>query len=182
MCPKLDSTNTKLIVGGIALGAVIVGLIFTICWNTAMVTMFDVQKITIINAFILAFTLGCLRGGYLRGAKNQYLELKIDYMEKDKSEKVAKVLSLIISGAIYLINIIISVLVTEYTWNNIIPQLLNIDLIKINFWQAFAFGYIFHLFFGHASSSNDDKSKKKSKKKNSSFDGEIIDSEVITDE
>ena len=35
-----------------------------------------------------------------------------------------------------------------YSWNNILPLLLNVELAQINFWQAFGFAYWFNLLFG----------------------------------
>ena len=57
-----------------------------------------------------------------------------------------------------IILIFIAVEVAMYSWNNIFPQLLNIKLVQINFWQALGFAYLFNLFFGF-SGSNEKKSK-----------------------
>lgn len=55
-------------------------------------------------------------------------------------------------------SILIAVVVTMYSWNNILPRLLNVELAQINFGQAFGFAYLFNLLFGF-SKSEEKKSK-----------------------
>lgn len=142
----------------ILLGAIIKGAIISVCWNVAMTTMFGFHKITIFQAFVLAFTIGCLRTDYLSSAKSEYSDLKEKIFDKNKKEKMAKVVSVILVVILELISILITILVVMYSWNNILPQLLNIELVQINFGQAFGFAYLFNLLFG-VSKSDDKKSK-----------------------
>lgn len=140
------------------IGAVIKGAIVSVCWNVAMTTMFGFSKVTMFQAFVLAFTIGCLRSNYFGSAKSEYAELKEKLFEKSKKEKMAKVVSVLLVIIFELISILIAVLVTMYSWNNILPQLLNVELVQINFWQALGFAYLFNLLFG-VSKSDDKKSK-----------------------
>lgn len=145
--------------------AVIKGAIISVCWNVAMTTMFGFNEITIFQAFVLAFTIGCLRANYFSSAKSEYKELKEKIFNKSKREKMAKVLSVILVIFFELISILITIGVVMYSWNNIIPQLLNVELVQINFAQAFGFAYLFNLLFG-VSKSADKKSKEDNENKN----------------
>ena len=71
---------------------------------------------------------------------------------------MAKVVSVLLVIIFEIISILIAVGVTMYSWNNILPQLLNVELVQINFWQALGFAYLFNLLFG-VSKSDDKKSK-----------------------
>jgi len=51
------------------IGAVINGAIISVCWNVAITTMFGFSKLTIFQAFVLAFTIGCLKSNYFDYAK-----------------------------------------------------------------------------------------------------------------
>lgn len=44
----------------LAIVAVVTGAIFRVCWNTAMTTMFGFSKVTMFQAFVLAYTIGVL--------------------------------------------------------------------------------------------------------------------------
>ena len=56
--------------------AAINGAIVSVCWNTAMTTMFGFSKVTMFQAFVLAYTIGSLRTNYYNRAKSEYEELK----------------------------------------------------------------------------------------------------------
>jgi uncharacterized protein YacL len=151
------------------ISAVIQGAIVSVCWNVAMTTMFGFQKITIFQAFVLAFTIGCLRSNYLSSAKSEYSDLKKKIFDKSKKEKMAKVVSVILVVIFELISILITVGVVMYFWNNILPQLLNIELVQINFGQSFGFAYLFNLLFS-ISKSDDKKSKENEEKESKEID------------
>ena len=157
--------------------AVIQGAIVSVCWNVAMTTMFGFQKITLFQAFVLAFTIGCLRSDYTSGAKSEYAKLKEEIFKKSKKEKIAKVVSVILIVVFELISILITIGVTMYSWNNILPQLLNVELVQINFWQAFGFAYLFHLLLGISKSEN-----KKSKEDKEKENNEIAEKKDDTEE
>ena len=78
------------------IGAVIKGAIVSVCWNIAMTTMFGFSKVTMFQAFVLAFTIGCLRANYFSSAKSEYedgsLQLQKDnysYHLKSKEHPVS---------------------------------------------------------------------------------------------
>ncbi len=144
---------------------VINGAILSVCWNIAMPTMFGFSKVTMFEAIVLAFTIGCLRANHLGSIKSKSEDLKGELFEKSKKEKMAKVVSVLLVIIIEIVSIIITVGITMYSWNNVIPQLLNLDLVRINFWQALGFAYLFNLFFGV--SKSDYKKSKKDKNINS---------------
>lgn len=147
------------------ISAVIRGAIVSVCWNVAMTTMFGFQKITIFQAFVLAFTIGCLRSNYLSSAKSEYADFKEKIFSRSKKEKMAKVVSVILVVIFEIISIFITIWVVMYSWNNILPQLLNVELVQINFGQAFGFAYLFNLLFGIYESDN--KKSKEDKEKES---------------
>ena len=145
--------------------AVIQAAIISVCWNIAMTTMFGFSKVTMFQAFVLAFTIGRLRANYFGSAKSEYEDIKGTLLEKSKKEKIAKVVSVLLVIIFKIISILITVGITMYSWNNILPQLLNVELVQINFWQALGFAYLFNLLFGI--SKSDDKKSKKDKNSNS---------------
>lgn len=156
--------------GILLIGAIINGAIISVCWNVAMTTMFNLQNITIFQAFVLAFTIGCLRSNYLSNAKSEYEKLKKKISDKINKEKIAKIVSVIIIMVLELISILIAVWVVMYSWNNILPQLLNMELIQINFGQAFACACLFNLVFGvpefdYKKSKDEEKNENKKRPK-----------------
>ena len=170
------------------IGAVIKGAIVSVCWNVAMTTMFGFQKITLFQAFVLAFTIGYLRSDCTSGVKSEYAKLKEEIFKKSKKEKMAKVVSVILIVVFELISILITIGVTMYSWNNILPQLLNVELVQINFWQAFGFAYLFNLLFG-ISKSEDKKSKEDKEKENNEIaekhdntEEETIEAELVSED
>lgn len=143
----------------LAIVAVVTGAIFRVCWNTAMTTMFDFSKVTMFQAFVLAYTIGSLKTDYYNRAKSEYEDLKKEKIfEKIKNPKVAKVVLVLLVIIFEIGSILIAVGVTMYSWNNILPRLLNVELAQINFGQAFGFAYLFNLLFGF-SKSEEKKSK-----------------------
>lgn len=143
----------------LAIVAVVTGAIFRVCWNTAMTTMFGFSKVTMFQAFVLAYTIGSLKTDYYNRAKSGYEDLKKEKIfEKIKNPKVAKVVLVLLVIIFEIGSILIAVGVTMYSWNNILPRLLNVELAQINFGQAFGFAYLFNLLFGF-SKSEEKKSK-----------------------
>ena len=166
--------------------AVIKGAIVSVCWNVAMTTMFGFQKITLFQAFVLAFTIGCLRSDYTSGAKSKYAELKEKICNKSKSEKMAKIISVVLIVVFVLISILITIGVTMYSWNNILPQLLNVELVQINFWQAFGFSNLFNLLFGISKSDNkkskEDKENKENAEKEDDTEKETSEAKLVSED
>ena len=144
--------------------SVVSGTIVSVCWNASITKMFGVNEITWFKAFVLTFTIGCLRTDFKSDAKTEYEDIKEKVFSKIQSEKLSEVVSVILVTLLTLISIFVTIGVTMYSWNNILPQLLNVELIQINFWQAFSFAYLFHLFFGNTKSFNKKSNKKKENK------------------
>ena len=137
----------------LAIVSVVTGAIFRVCWNTAMTTMFGFSKVTMFQAFVLAYTIGSLRADYYNRAKSKYEELKKEKIfEEFQNKKIAKVVLVLLVIIFEILSILIAVGVTMYSWNNILPRLLNVELVQINFWQAFGFAYWFNLLFGFSKS------------------------------
>lgn len=157
--------------GTMLIWAIVKGAIVSVCWNMGITTVFGFGKVTIFQAFVLAFTLECLRCNYRSSVKSTYIQIRGEILNKSMPEKMAKVISVILTIIFELISILITIWVGMYSWNNILPQVLNVELGQINFIQAFSFAYIFNLFFGISSSnckkSKDDDSKAISKTENS---------------
>lgn len=135
------------------------GAIISICWNVAMTTMFGFQKISIFQAFVLSFTLSCLKLDFIIEIKSVYTKITGTISNMIQKEKIAKILSVIFTALLGTISILLSVWLVMYSWNNILPNLLNIELCHIDFAQAFGFAFLFNLVFG-ISKSEDTKSKK----------------------
>lgn len=142
----------------------ILSVIVSICWNVAMPTMFGFNKITILQAFIVTFTITCLRNNYVWSIKSNYGEFKDEILNRSKSEKKAKVLSVIFTGLLTLFLIFVTIWLVMHSWNIIIPQLLKVELVQINFAQAFSFAYLFNLLF-RVSGSHDKKVKEANENK-----------------
>ena len=156
--------------------AVVSGTIFSLCWNTAITKMFGVQTITWFKAFMLTFTIGCLRADYKKEVKSEYAEYKEKIFNKSKKENMSKVIAAILAVLLLLVSILVAVWATMYSWNTILPQLLNLELVQINFKEAFGFAYLFHLFFGISRSAS---KKLKKEKKNEEVEDEAEDDDLI---
>ena len=127
-----------------------------------MTTMFGFSKVTMFQAFVLVYTIGSLRSDYHNRAKSKYEELKKEKIfEEFQNKKIAKVVLVLLVIIFEIVSILIAVGVTMYSWNNILPRLLNVELAQINFWQAFGFAYLFNLIFGF--SKSDEKKSKEDK-------------------
>ena len=143
----------------------ILSVIVSVCWNVAMPTMFGFNKITILQAFIVTFTIACLRHNYVWSIKSDYGEFKVEILNRSKSEKKAKVLSVIFTVLWTLFSIFVTIWLVMHSWNSIMPQLLKVDLVQINFVQAFSFAYLFNLLFrvpeSHDKKAKEDNNNKK---------------------
>ena len=145
--------------------AVIEGLIVSVCWNMAMPTMFGVQEKTLFQAFVFSSTISCLRSNYTSGTKSVHTKLKDFFFTFGQKENIANIVSTIFIYVDMLISLLITIVVTMYSWNNILPQLLNFELVQINFWQALGFTYLFRRLF-KKSKSEDDESEDNENKEN----------------
>ena len=101
--------------------------------------------------------------------KSYYKSLEYCYLvetkHRSKSEKKAKVLSAIASTLWALFSIFVTILLVMHSWNSIMPQLLKVELVQINFAQAFCFAYLFNLLFrvpeSHDKKAKEDNNNKK---------------------
>lgn len=149
--------------------AVVTGAIFRVCWNTAMTTMFGFSKVTMFQAFVLAYTIASLKTDYYNRAKSEYEDLKKEKIfEEFQNKKIAKVVLVLLVIIFEIVSILIAVGVTMYSWNNILTRLLNVELAQINFGQAFGFAYLFNSLFGFS------KSEEKKSKEDKNINGKDI--------
>lgn len=144
---------TGFVVGFFILG-VVKAFVGMVCWNIAIPAMFGLPKITLFQAFILSFTIDYLRSNY-------FFNIKSNYIENQKYENISNVWLIITIITVEIVSILIAVGLTMYSWNNILPQLLNIDLVQINFWQAFGFACLFNMIFGFSKSDKEISKKDK---------------------
>lgn len=137
--------------------AVIVGAFLMIFWNVSMPAMFGFSRITVRQATVIVFTFEWLRYDAFTIADPVYSILEVAMFQFSKNETLSKIVAttsfLIYTSA----SILITVLVTRYTWNSILPYLLNAKLIHINSGQALGFACLFNWMFGdwERSTSND---------------------------
>ena len=138
--------------------AILRGAIINVCWNVAMTTMFGFKKITVFQAFVLSYAIGSLRKDFISDIKSGYAKINGKVFNMIQKEKVSKILSAIFMALLGTISIFITVWVVMYSWNNILPNLLDIELCHIDFAQTLGFAFLFNLVFG-ISKSEDTKSK-----------------------
>lgn len=146
------------------------GVILSVCWNIAITSMFGLPKITIFQAFLLFFTVACLRADYLSTIELGHKKIKSKISDKLQEENIANALSVFLIILLTLVSISIVIGLTMFTWNNILPSMLNLELYKINFIQAFGFAYIFNCFFGISISTSDNSISDK----NTDINNEIV--------
>lgn len=157
---------TVMIIFAMLLTSLIFGAIISVCWNIAMPFMFGFSKITIIQAIILSYAISGIRCGYFSNAIVEYRKCEEEVNKKGKYGTGVKVFAALVVVAIYAISTSISVAAIMYSWNNILPYLLNVELVKINFIQAFGFGYVFYKLIGFAKNTNSKKKEKNIEKEN----------------
>lgn len=156
----------------IIIGAVIKGVIISVCWNLAMPAMFGFEEITLFQAVILAFTITFLRTNFFGSLKSNYADFKERIFKRSKREKISKILSVIFTVISNLIIILITIGLTMYSWNTILPQLLKIELVQINFWQALGFAFLFNFLFGTSKQDKKVAKKKEEDKKENIIEDE----------
>ena len=164
---------------------VVQGAIVSVLWNISMPTMFGLNKITLFNAFVLVFTIECLKIDYVDSAEKLCESIVKKYPENMKKE-TARIFSSIITGVIVIVLLLITAFVVKYFWNYTLPQMINYELIKINYMQAFGFSFLFHKIFGTQSSNNlkEDKEEDEEASEVAEDDVEIekVESEVVIDD
>lgn len=129
-------------------GAILRGAIISVCWNVAMTTMFGFKKITLFQAFVLSYAIGSLKTDFIDDIKSEYAKINGKVFDIIQKERIAIILSVIFTALLETISIFITVWVVMYSWNNILPNLLNIELYHIGFAQTLGFSFLFNLLFG----------------------------------
>ena len=82
-----------------------------------MTTMFGFSKVTMFQAFVLAYTIGSLRSDYYNRAKSEYEELKKEKIfEEFQNKKIAKVVLVLLVIIFEIVSILIAVGVTMYSF------------------------------------------------------------------
>ena len=127
-------------------------------WNMAIPQMFFINKITWTQLFILSFTFSGLTGVYYSDfIKNAYKYFKKAFNEKKAGKElnlkqkiiVLFKLPLLIKTIFCIITtIILTILGVNYSWNVILPNLLCIELVKINYLQSAIFVFFANQAFG----------------------------------
>ena len=60
-CIPIVLLSVAFVTVALIIAAAINGAIISVCWNTAITTMFGFSKVTMFQAFVLAYTIGSLR-------------------------------------------------------------------------------------------------------------------------
>lgn len=145
--------------------AMIPGILFSVCWNISVAPLLGFSTISVIPALVLSFTISYLKTSFLGNIKYNYHSVLSEFEEH--GEKKSKIFSGIATAVITILNIVIASWLFMYSWNNILPGLLNIEMVKITFIQSVCFSYILNLILGTtipSESSKKDKKKDKSSK------------------
>ena len=152
--------------------AIVDGAIVSVLWNVSIPAMFGLNRVTLFNAFILALTIDLLRSNYAGTAQKLLESIEKENKNEESAKRVSSIKVLIIEIILFLATVIL----VRYCWNNILPQLINYELIQINFLQALGFSCIFMILFGNSNSYNVDLRNHKEKNENIS---KIADDDVI---
>lgn len=127
------------------LSSVVQGYIFMLCHNNGIVKIVSeyVNPITFLQAFLIVFSVQAINTPYLGSIKYfaQYIE---DDLDTDK-----KWLPRVISAALVIIFFIIDVVVFQYTYDTILPQVLKFSLPELNDVELFALFYGLNIIFRH---------------------------------
>ena len=136
----------------------------SVCWNITMPTMFGFQKITIFQTVALQTAIRGLKTDFVASIKHTYENINsnlfnmiqkeanlnatpLDTLQTEKKEKLAKILSVILTTLLETLSILATVLFVMYSWNKILPNLLNLELCQIDFVQSFGFAFLFNCLF-----------------------------------
>ena len=127
------------------ISSAIQGYIFMLCHNNGIVKVVSeyVNPITFLQAFLIIFSVQAIRTQYLGSIKyfSKYIE---DDLNTDK-----KWLPAIISATLVIIFFIIDIVVFQYTYDTILPQVLKFKLPELDDIQLFALFYGLNLLFRH---------------------------------
>lgn len=132
------------------------GYIFMLCHNNGIIRIVSdyVNPITFLQAFLIVFSVQAIVTPYLGSIKYfaQYIE---DDLDTDN-----KWLSRAISSVLVIIFFIIDVVVFQYTYDTILPQVLKFSLPELNDVELFALFYGLNILFRHSAPIYQKKEKK----------------------
>ena len=127
------------------ISSAIQGYIFMLCHNNGIVKVVSeyVNPITFLQSFLIIFSVHTIRTQYIGSIKyfSKYIE---DDLNTDK-----KWLPAIISATLVIIFFIIDIVVFQYTYDTILPQVLKFKLPELDDIQLFALFYGLNLLFRH---------------------------------
>ena len=141
---------------GLVFAFVVGGFVFKICWNVSLPNLFNLNRITFLNALILTNLLTMIRGGYKEFILNLIESIENATIKKEKSGLNA----LIYAVSVFVIVISMCIFMVcgfKYSWNTIIPNLFNIEFTQINLIQSCALVYILNDIIGHIGSSDNNE-------------------------
>lgn len=141
---------------GLVFAFVVGGFVFKICWNVSLSNLFNLNRITFLNALILTNLLTMIRGGYTKFILSLIDSIENITVKKEKSVSNA----LIYAVSVFVIVVGMWVFMVwgfKYSWNTIIPNLFNIEFTQINLIQSCALVYILSDIIGHIGSSDNNE-------------------------
>jgi len=124
----------------------VLGIVFKYGWNRVVVNMFNVKEITLFQAMIISFTADAI--------KNKYQWA--DNPEKSKEMNVVSNTSLLLFSLF-----LYGPLLFKYSWNVIVPSILNINLQALTYWDSFWLLLVIKIFTARSIPKKEDKKEKK---------------------
>lgn len=107
------------------------GFLFYVAWNFVIPKMFGFNRLTVIQAVILVTAIVSFKDNF--AYDKEHLGM-LDFIFRN----------------------LIRAILLQYSWNTILPGLLNLSLTYINLWEAVAFTFVFWVLFS-VDSSNEEK-------------------------
>ena len=131
------------------------GYIFMWCNNNGLVKILSdyINPITFLQAFCIVFSVGSIRSSYAGLVKYGYSYLEDDF------EKGKKWIAWLISFVMFLVIFIIDIVVFQYTYDTILPQVLKFKLPELDDVQLLAVFYGLNIIFRHPAPNHDKKEK-----------------------
>ncbi len=117
---------TLLIIALPIIAILISAILPTIFWNISMPSLFGVNAITWWQSAVVLYAISSMKENYQQEIK----------LVKEREHDIGETEKTILILMITLIAMFIGILALHYSWNVIIPSLLNIEFVKINYLQA----------------------------------------------
>ena len=139
---------------------VISAAILKIFWNMSIPYIFGFSTLTMWNSLMLMCSINALREPYLASAVKQFKIIKKALYEKDvTNESVNNTISVIATILLIALSITLSVVIVGYTWNSILPQIFNADIVKITWQQSLALIIVCGYIIGRKNTNNTEDKK-----------------------